>query len=118
MTDIPLRDVQVIWDYHGDDPEAPPLKLMGHPNESGRDSHGRRDDREYFSSWGSCNSEFNETDDAGRLLKLFQQYHQIVTLDRIDPEYVHEAFLVIPEYRKNIAIDLVPAKYLDEDGRP
>ena len=103
--DIPLRDVQVIWDYHGDDVEAPPVRVV--------DMGQGRDDRDYFASWGACNADFNEAGDDGRLLMLFVQFHQLVTLEpRIDPEAVHEAFLVIPEYRAALPVDLVPVEYM------
>jgi hypothetical protein len=100
MIDIPLRDVQVIWDYDGDEPDAPSLLVMGHPNENGRDPYGTRDDRNYRSSWGACLSEFTEADDLGRLLMLFQKFQELVTFEGLEPRRVHEALCVIPEYRQ------------------
>lgn len=99
MTDIPLREVQVIWDYDGGDLEAPALLVMGHPSENGRDRYGNRDDRDYSSSWGACNSEFVEATDAERLLMLFQKFQELTVCERLEPREVHNAFCVIPEYR-------------------
>lgn len=102
--DIPLREVQIIWEPQRDG--VPPVRVMGL-----RD----RDDPDYFASWGACNNDFNQEDDAGRLTKLFQQFHQLVVLYRIDPQAVHEALMVIPEYRANIAVDLDPRRHEDDD---
>lgn len=103
--DIPLSELQVIWRYHGDRPDMPPLKVM---------TIGDADDSDYFASWGACNADFVETDDSGRLLMLFQHFHQLVTAHRVDPQAVHAAFLRIPEYRANIPFDLIPVEYRAE----
>lgn len=97
--DIPLREAQVIWSYDGPRLDAPPLVVMGHPNEKGRDRYGNRDDRDYSSSWGACLSEFVHASDAERLLMLFQKFQELTVADGLEPRTVHEAFCVIPEYR-------------------
>lgn len=108
MADIPLAQVQVIWDNPGEGERKimPPLKLM---------TIGDKDDPRYDCSWGACNMDFNQADDAGRLLMLFQQFLQLVLMYGIDAEDVHEAFLQIPEYRKALPYDLLPERYRDEE---
>jgi len=99
LDDVPLRDVQVIWDYDGKEPDAPPLIVMGHPDEHGRDARGTRDNDDYSSSWGACNADYLAADDDERLLMLFEKFQELVTFEGIPPVVVHRAFCVVPEYR-------------------
>lgn len=107
MTDIRLADAQVIWGYEGKRSDAPPVKVV--------DVRNGEDDRDYLASWGACNGDFNQADEAGQLLMLFQQYHWMALGYDILPRHLHEAFLVIPEYRDAIPLELLPAKYRQED---
>ena len=121
VTDIPLRHVQVIWDYDGNESDAPSLLVMGHPDDVGRDAYGTRDDPDYLSSWGACSADFNQASDDQRLLMLFQKFHELVTFESLAPKKVHEAFCVIPEYRaalkdKGLRAH-IPADLMDPDER-
>lgn len=113
--DVPLREAQVIWDYHGDEPDAPSVLVMGHPDANGRDRWGSRDDNNYHSSWGACSSDFNDASAERKLLMLFRQYHWMVLTKEVDPKAAHEAFLVIPEYRAEMPIDFLPDEYRERD---
>jgi hypothetical protein len=107
MTDIRLADAQVIWDYAGTQPKAQPVRVV--------DVRHGKDDRDYLASWGACNSDFNKADDAGRLLMLFQQFHWMALGHDINPRHIHDAFMVIPEYREAIPPQLLPPEYRRED---
>lgn len=113
--DIPLAEVQVIWEYVGKEPDAPSVIVMGHPNESGRDRWGNRDDKDYTSSWGACSTDFNEASADEKLLMLFKQFHWMALTREVEPKAIHEAFLVIPEYRAQMPRDFLPAEYQDDD---
>lgn len=100
--DIPLREVQVIWDYTGDEPDAPSLLVMAHPDENGRDRFGTADNTDYSSSWGACNADFLYANGDEQLLMLFEKFGELVTFEGLNPKVVHEAFCVIPEYRVSL----------------
>ena len=76
------------------------------------------DNPDYFASWGACSLEFCEADDAGKLSLLFRQFHSMVLHDGVEPEKVHTAFLVIPEYRQALIEmglgSLIPGDLRDE----
>lgn len=112
--DIPLREAQIIWDYHGNEPDAPLVQVMGHPDDRGRDRWGRRDNADYRSSWGACMTEFVDASEDERLLMLFKQFHWMVMSKEVPPKAVHEAFLVIPEYRAALTMDFLPDEYRRE----
>lgn len=89
MADIALSEAQVIWGTD-DINEAPPVKVVG---------GAVKDDDTYSSSWGACNQDFNEADDDGKLRMLLTQSIYLTLGESIDPTFVHDAFMVIPEYR-------------------
>ncbi len=71
MIDIRLRDVQVLWDYRGQEPDAPSLLVMGHPDESGKDQYGNQDDPDYHSAWGTRRVDLvGLSDESGRRSSL------------------------------------------------
>ena len=99
MIDIRLRDVQVLWDYRGQEPDAPSILVMGHPDESGKDQYGNQDDPDYHSAWGTRSADLVGLSDEEWTSKLFEQFHSLVCFEGLVPRIVHEAFCVIPEYR-------------------
>lgn len=109
MTDIALADNMLIWDRSPPDPERPALKVV---------ERGGRDDRSYTCSWGCCNAEFDTADDADKLRMLLAKSISIVIIDRVQPKAIHEALLVIPEYRnafEDIApCEMIPDRYREE----
>jgi len=100
--DVPLHEAQVIWDYHGNDPDAPPLLVMGHPDANGLDLRGTRDVPDYYSSWGACLAEFIGATYDERLTMLFEKFQELVTFEGLTPAAVHSAFCAIPEYRYSL----------------
>ncbi|WP_103728900.1 hypothetical protein [Novosphingobium sp. HII-3] len=102
MTDIALADAQIIWDRGG--AGNPPVKVVG---------GGVKDDQRYSGSWGSCNQDFNEADDDGKLRMLLTQSIYLTLVESIDPTIVHDAFMVIPEYR--VALRRLGVIPLDEE---
>lgn len=97
--DIALETAQIIWNWDGDLDGRPPVKVM---------AIGDKDEPNYFSSWGACHQEFNDADAEGKLLLLYRQFHWMVLVDGVEPEALHDALLVIPEYRASLYPDLDP----------
>lgn len=91
--DIPLREAQILWDYSGREPDAASIVVTGA-------DAGRWNDRDYLSSWGCCNAEFADANDNERLKQLFAKFIELVTIEGLEPRKVHDALLVIPEYRE------------------
>src|SRR5687768_12457788 len=104
--DIPLAEAQLIWNYEGKKADMPAARVMG---------IGGKDDNDYISSWGACNGDFADADDETKLLMLFRQFHWLVLSGEVKPKALHEALLVIPEYRKHIEPELLPRQYQDDD---
>lgn len=87
--DVPLAKAQIIWDRYGE--IDPPLKVIAIPGE---------DDERYSSSGGACNLDWRQADDVGRLLRLFALFADLTVDEKIPAQQVHEAFSVIPQYRR------------------
>lgn len=104
MTDIALADAQVIWDREA--AGNPPVKVVG---------AGVKDDQRYNASWGSCNQDFNEANDDGKLRMLLTQSIYLTLVESINPALVHDAFMVIPEYRAALRAQGVIPPGDDED---
>jgi DNA-binding XRE family transcriptional regulator len=85
--DVALKDASILWDRYGE--VSPPVLVLGRED----------DDQRYPSSYGACNSDWNATDDVGRLLRLLTRFVELTVADRIPARKVHKAFSVIPEYR-------------------
>lgn len=89
MADIPLANAQIVWTLaEGED--GPALRVVGGPE---------KDDDRYLSSWGACNSDFNEASDAEKLRMLLAESVNLTLNENIPPRVVHEALMAIPEYR-------------------
>ncbi len=102
MTDFPLAKTQVIWSAP-EHPELPKAALVQIPGD---------DDDRYYASWGACNGDFAEAGDGEKLTMLFRQFiHMTVNYD-INAKELHEIFMQIPEYRRDLAENGVidPAK--------
>lgn len=71
---------------------GPALKVVGGdvPDESHR----------YSASWGACNSDFQDASDSDKLSMLLANIIYLIIKEKLDPKEVHEAHLVIPEYKK------------------
>ena len=88
-----------------DGKSGPPLKVVGGPV---------KDDDDYISSWGACNGDFAEANDETRLRMLLAETVNLTVNEGIAPKTVHEALMVIPEYRSamiNAAVIPDPEAY-------
>lgn len=94
--DVPLARAMILW--NPDTKELAPVRVVDHPG---------GDDPRYKSSYGACNAEWQRADDVGRLLRLFTRFQELTALHGIDPQAVHEAFWVVPEYRHATAYNFV-----------
>lgn len=63
----------------------------------------------YTYTVGACFSDWREYDDDRRLLRLFIDFHHCVVRDGMEPEVLHRALSVIPEYRAVMAADVPSA---------
>lgn len=97
--DVPLGKAMIIWD----DDMSPRIKVV----------RNGRDDQRYSSSYGACNSDWNNADAIGQLLRLFSRIPEWTLLDGIDPREVHDALWVIPEYRRAIDYQFTVDKEAD-----
>lgn len=92
MTEIKLRDVQIIW--NPEQPGLPPAALVWKPE---------IEDRRYDCSWGCCSSDFNEASDEERINMLFRQFVHMTAIEGIDARVLHDIFMDIPEWRQALA---------------
>jgi hypothetical protein len=92
MTDIPLAKAQIIWNAH-EDRGGPKLKVISIPG---------NDDQNYMASWGACNMEYNDADDATKLTMLLAKTFDLMLNEGITPVEIVEALSVIPEFRAEL----------------
>ena len=98
MPDIPLNDAMLCWNRGKD------MKVVLHP-----DSRGESDP--YQSSVGACYANWREKDARGQKLQLVIDAWHVVAFYDVSPQLVHEALLVIPEYRDMLADDCLPKRF-------
>jgi hypothetical protein len=103
--DVPLKEAQLIWDYRDTGSDRPPARVV---------RLGGKDEPDYIASWGACNGDFVNADDATKLLMLFRQFHAMVVDGDVEAAALHQALLVIPEYRTAIYPYLLPERYQEE----
>lgn len=82
--DIPARKARIQWNDNGD-------VLV---DEIGDDSHP-----ELTKSGGAVWAFWKKATPEGLYFRLLQQAHMLTVEHGIDPQKVHDAFKVIPEYR-------------------
>jgi transcriptional regulator with XRE-family HTH domain len=99
--DVPLADAVIFWEKGVE----PPVRVLRHG----------MDDRRYSNSQGSCTGPWHIMGDGWRMTRLLALFHEITVADKIDPAAVHDAFLSIPEYRRTVCPDTIPARY--QEGR-
>lgn len=90
MKDIPLAKAQVIWTPSRGS-NKPAVKVVG---------GDVPDDRSYASSWGACNSDFSSATEDEKLRMLLSEVVYLTVREGIAINDVHDAFMVIPEYRE------------------
>lgn len=87
--DVPLIDAMIIWDHPGEQLD-PPVKVV---------ACGSQDDDRYSCSRGACDGDWKIGGAMFRLARLFSLVQQMTLQDGIAPRAVHDALIVIPEYR-------------------
>lgn len=104
--DIPIANAMLCWTggRHGN---TPACKVVAHPDEMGFSDP-------YQNSAGACFASWSEKDTSGQRLKLMVDAWHAVTFDAVPAQMMHEAMLVIPEYRSMLADDCLPSQYRHE----
>lgn len=96
--DVPIAQAQIIWD----EDMSPRIKVV---------SVAGQDDTRYSSSFGACNSDWVHADTVGQLLRLFSRFPEWTVAETIPAGEVHDALMVIPEYRRAVAYGFTLVKY-------
>lgn len=99
--DIPLSDAMLVWT------RGERVAVVRHP-----DYDGASDD--FQSSVGACFSNWRAKDERSRRLQLMIDAWHIAAFYEIAASQVHDALLVIPEYRDMLADDCAPVEYRQE----
>ncbi len=101
MRDIPINDAMLCWT------RGEGVKVVLHP-----DTRGESD--AYRSSVGACFGDWRKKDRTGQRLQLMIDAWHIAAFYEIPAERVHQALLVIPEYRDMLADDCLPREFRHE----
>lgn len=104
--DVPLAEATILWDSL-EEGVSPPVKVLGSQD---------ADDRRYSASRGACDGDWTIGSDVFRLLRLFALVQHMTLVEKIDPRAVHDALIVIPEYRRLLPPD--PSLGLGRDDQP
>lgn len=104
--DVPIREAMLCWN-HGLRGATPGCLVVRHP-----DRQGESDD--YSSSVGACFMDWREKDTSGQKLQLMIDAWHVAAFYRVPVEMVHQALLVIPEYRSMLADDCLPKQFAGE----
>jgi hypothetical protein len=59
----------------------------------------------YLMTGGACETVWHHCDEAERIARVMVLFNKLVVRDKLDPMTVHNAFLMIREYRESIAPD-------------
>jgi hypothetical protein len=104
--DVPIADAMLCWNsgLHG---ETPGCIVVRHPdyNDASED---------YSSSVGACFADWRGRDTRGQQLQLIIEAWHIAAFYAVPIEQVHQALLVIPEYRSMLADDCLPRQFISE----
>jgi transcriptional regulator with XRE-family HTH domain len=103
--DIPLEEAQIIW-ADAEDNIVPPVAVRSIDRQ-------HRGDERYANSNGACCAGWKEAGGLGRLIRLFALVQDMTLSAKLDPRAVHDALIVIPEYRSIMPSD--PALGLQRD---
>ena len=93
--DIPLRSAMIAWNRL-DETQGTPGAVMIIP---WPDSKGYCDFFKLTMTCGACMSDWRNIPKHKALLQLFIEAWYIVCRDGVSPKDMHEALMVIPEYR-------------------
>ncbi len=104
--DIPIADAMLCWNsgFNGD---TPGCIVVRHPdyNDASED---------YSSTVGACSAGWRKRDTRGQQLQLMVEAWHIAAFYAVPIEQVHQALLVIPEYRSMLADDCLPRQFASE----
>lgn len=95
--DIPLKNAMIAWNAMRDGLHAEPGKVIVIPHP---DSCGYCNRLKVLNTVGACMTEWRRMTKAQRLCKLFIEAWYIICRDGVSPKAMHEALMVIPEYRE------------------
>lgn len=107
MQDVPLANAMLLWNsgLNGGTP-ACVVRPLGHD-----------DYYKYGSSVGACFTDFRKLDARGQKLQIMIDAWHVAAFYAVPVEVVHQAMLVIPEYRSMLADDCLPKQFRHErDG--
>jgi hypothetical protein len=103
MTNIPLSQAVIMWDYQGNKADMPPIVVIAYDGDGNIYEVRKRDWPDYFSSWGADVAEYaSATGDTHRMFLMLEKFRELVIAEGLDPKTVNEAFCVIPEWRVNL----------------
>lgn len=97
--DVPLQNAMIIWNGTRDCEENYPLGVAVVP-------HPERRESEKWNLLNSCCASFCEWKTwttSQQLLQLYVEAWHIVCRDGITPEMMHNALMVVPEYRETLS---------------
>ncbi|WP_189675012.1 hypothetical protein [Sphingomonas glacialis] len=99
--DIELENAMLVWT------RGEKVAVVRHP-----DTKGLSD--EYQSSVGACFAHWRKKDTNGRRLQMMIDAWHVAAFYEIPAEQIHEALIVIPEYRDMLASDCLPKRFQAE----
>lgn len=99
--DIPISEAMLCWSTGG------PVRVVEHP-----DYHGRSD--AYEKTAGACYAYWRNLSPERMQLQLLIDAWHIAAFYQVPVRDVHEALLVIPEYRSMLADDCLPREFAHE----
>lgn len=106
--DIAIREAMLCWN-RGTHGQQPGCIVVRHP-----DRRGASDD--YSSSVGACFADWRKMDTRGQKLQLLIEAWHVAAFHAVPIEMVHQALLVVPEYRDMLASDCLPRQFAYERG--
>lgn len=102
--DVPLEKAMLVWINR--QPGAGAM-VVAHPD---RDDAGG----DFIRSAGACTSDWRDMTEGERLGNLLAWAWQAVVRDKVDLIAMHNALVVIPEFRAAMTPDMLPEHYCDE----
>lgn len=104
--DIPLAEAMLCWN-HGFQGATPSCIVVRHPDYNDASA-------DYQSSVGACFADWRTKDAKGQKLQLMIEAWHIAAFYAVPIAQVHQALLVIPEYRSMLADDCLPRQFASE----
>lgn len=104
--DIPLSNAMLCWNngFHG---ATPSVAVVRWPDKIGASDA-------YQLSVGACFTDFRSKDERGQKLQIMIDAWHVAAFYDVPVAMVHEAMLVVPEYRDMLADDCLPSQYRHE----